>query len=171
MRVVIGAATLALVLAGCAGGVEKVAPMESAAGAAGVSGGAPSFVWQVMMQDEAPHASLMYAPRQSDHILVTLSCARASGRIGIEAFNPGTDGTRLLLGSGEIAGLITARRLPPDEFYGDAVVSIVELKTDNPVLTAFRESGLLTVGTPLAPMNADTPEEKDAIAEFFGVCG
>ena len=166
MRVVVGAA--ALLLAGCAAAPAAVAPTESAAGG---SGGASLFLWQVIMHDEAPHASLMYAPRNSDHILVSLSCARATGVIEIEAFNPGTDGTKLMLGSGTTAGLVAARRLPPDEFYGDAVVSVVELEAESPLLAAFRESGLLVVGTPLAAMNADTPEERGAIGQFFGVCG
>lgn len=165
MRVVVGAA--ALLLAGCAAAPAAVAPTESA----GTLGGAPGFVWQVMMADEAPHASLMYAPPHSDHILVTLSCTRASGRVSIETFNPGTDGTKLQLGSGKTAALVAARRLPPDEFYGDAVVSVVELEAGFPVLTSFRQNGSLITGMPPAVMTAGTVEEREAIAEFFEVCG
>jgi hypothetical protein len=163
----IGLMAAVLVLAGCASdGVGPAAPTESA-GTLGASG----FVWQVMMADEAPHARLMYAPRASDHILATLSCTRASGRVSIETFNPGTDGTKLQLGSGKTAALVAARRLPPDEFYGDAVVSVVELEAGFPVLAAFRQNGLLITGMPPAVMSAGTPEEREAIGQFFDVCG
>ena len=58
-----------------------------------------------------------------------------------------------------------------DEFYGDAVVSVVEVAAGHPVLAAFRKTGSLATGTPPAVMSAGAAEEKGAIAEFFGVCG
>lgn len=163
----VGFAAAMLLLAGCAAAPAAVAPTESAGGTLG----ALSFLWQVIMQDEAPHASLMYAPRYSDHILVSLRCARGSGRVKIETFNPGTDGTKLALASGDVRETVSAERLPPDEFYGDAVVSVVEVAAAHPVLAAFRKNGSLATGTPPAVMSAGAAEEKGAIAEFFGVCG
>ena len=115
--------------------------------------------------------ALMYAPRESDDIHISLRCA-PDGKIRIRAFNPAHGGKRLYLASGSESETFSARSIPGDgELLAvDEYSSEIIISADNHVLAAFRTSGAMEKGEPVETMNAKTPEELAEIQSFFANC-
>jgi hypothetical protein len=159
----VGWLAMAVLLAGCAS-----SGLEPAREARIVND--PGLTWYLLLKDTSPNATLLFAPEASDSIAINFSCDRGSRVVEVETFNSGTDGTRLYLASGDVARTFAATPLPPDEFYGDAVVSSATAPVSDPVLAAFRASGAIAKGaTPLAFRTA-TADELREIEAFFDVC-
>lgn len=117
------------------------------------------------------YPALMYAQPESDNIHMSMQCA-SKGRMKIRTYNPAYGGKRLYLASGVESETFPATAIPGDGelLATDEFSSEISLKTTNPILVAFRESGALTKGDPPQAMNASTPEELAVIETFFADC-
>jgi hypothetical protein len=128
------------------------------------------FKWYAIMPDQAPQAPLLFGAPNSDDDAITLSCDRGSARVDVQTYNPGTDGRQLYLASGGVNRSFAAERLPADEFIGDDVFSRVDMPVSEPVIAAFRKSGMLAKGAPPIELRTASGDELREIAAFFAVC-
>lgn len=159
-----GLLATAVLLAGCAsGGLEPAREARIT--------DTPGFAWALLVRDASPQATLLFAPPASDNVAINFSCDRGSRVVEVATFNFDTDGTKLYLASGDVARTFSATRRPPDEFYGDAVVSTVTAPVNDPVLAAFRASGAIAKGATPVAFRTATADERQQIEAFFAVCG
>ena len=112
---------------------------------------------------------LAYGTPQSDDVPLMLSCQPGTGRVFLSqgGLRPG-DGITLTSGSGRSTFYGMTE---PDQLNGGLFVT-AEASALNPVLTAFRDTGRITLDENGRPARLyATPAEHQQIRQFFSTCG
>jgi hypothetical protein len=101
--------------------------------------------------------------------LVWAECERGSGKVTVFALGGAGDATSLVLASGEVRGVFLARPIDGGDIF-EGVAPEAEMNSGEPVLAAFKRTGILSMGNPPAPLRAATSEELLAVRGFFDAC-
>jgi hypothetical protein len=121
--------------------------------------------------DGGDTAGLAYGEADSDNVGLMMQCERGARRVEItDAVHAGArKGETLVLASGGARSQLPTR-VEVDEERGAPLASGQAL-TDNPVLTAFRKSGRVTVKLGAREQAyVASPAELISVARFFAVC-
>jgi hypothetical protein len=156
---VVGAAAI---LAGCT--LHQRAPAPS--GTAPALGPQQGFFFN----DDPERPGLVYGVANSDVIDLALTCRSRSGVIEIRDITPAVKGQRLIVQSGA-ATIELPIAVEADELAGDPV-AVANAPTTAPPLTAFRQTGIITVklGAGRVLSLKATPSEGIGVARFFAAC-
>ena len=143
-------------------------PPTPAAAAAWSAGAEDGLFWFYSRAEDGP--KLAYGAPNSDAVRLMIYCRPTEPRVRLEATTPAaTAPARLTVTStGATAALPAASDANP--MGGGRLVS-AQAATTAPVLTAFRNTGRLTVAAGGEPMTMNAgPAERAAVQSFFAAC-
>jgi hypothetical protein len=158
-----GVVCAAAVLAGCT--LRQRAPAPS--------GTAPALGPKegLFFNDDPERPGLVYGVANSDVIDLAFTCRSRSGVTEIRDITPAVKGQRLIVQSGA-AAIELPIQTETDDVAGEQI-AVANAPTTAPPLTAFRETGVITVklGAGRVLSLKATPGERIGMARFFAACG